>query len=75
MKILTDIAGGGLSVTVEGDTITVESLELRNSVPPVIVQPANTTLYVGLGVGLGVGLILILAVAVILGVVVYIYRR
>lgn len=80
-NIRADFAKGVLTVTVQGVTIEVRSVEARNSGPQVIVmpttivEPASTRLYVALGAGLGAGLILILAIAVLLGVVLYIYRR
>lgn len=78
--IVADSAAGRLTVTVQGDTIRVASVNVRNSGSSVIISPTtivkqNTTLYISLGAGLGTGLLVILAVAVILGVAVYFYRR
>ncbi len=76
LKIQQDASTGKLDLTVQGSTISVGAVQLRNSDSVVVIdEPFNKNLYIELGVGLGAGMILILAVAIMLCAVVYIYRR
>ena len=74
VAILQDSSNGQLTVEYSAAKFTVTSVESRGSAIA-LVQPPNTTLYIGLGAGLGVGLLLLVVIAMVLSTVIYIYRR